>query len=160
MVQGWIDLPLCRSLCVYAAFMTNPDRTELIQLGITATLSGDLRRLRDRVHLSRNAQALLMDVTPDALRRWENAEQGMNRQSALRVGEWYWAAKVAIEDAEAHGINLDALVPLSTACQHLALSADEVEEKCQTGGLRCESLGVLGTYVYRTHIPSLNPLED
>lgn len=140
--------------------MTNPTRAELIRLGLDATLSGDLRRLRDKVHLSRNAQALLMDVTPDALKRWELADQGMNNQSALRVGEWFWAARRAVESAEADGIDLGQLVPLSTACQHLAMSADEVMAKCQTGDLRCESLGVLGTYVYRQYIPSLGPLED
>ena len=139
--------------------MTNPTRAELIRLGLDATLSGDLRRLRDKVHLSRNAQALLMEVTPDALKRWEEAEQGMNRQSALRVGEWFWAAREAVKAAEADGVDLDQLVPLSTACQHLAMSAEEVLAKCQTGDLRCESLGVLGTYIYRTHIPSLGPLE-
>lgn len=145
---------------MYASRMTNPTRAELIRLGLEATLSGDLRRLRDKAHLSRNAQAHLMEVTPDALRRWEEAEQGMNSNSALRVGEWYWAAKRAVEDAEAHGIDLDLLVPLSTACQHLAMSAEDVAEKCRTGQLRCESLGVLGVYVHRTHIPSLGPLED
>lgn len=140
--------------------MTNPTRAELIQLGLTATLSGDLRRLRDKVHLSRNAQAHLMEVTPDALKRWEEANQGMNRQSALRVGEWFWAAQQAVAAAEADGVDLAQLVPLSTACQHLAMSATDVEAKCRSGELRCESLGVLGTYVYRTHIPSLGPLED
>lgn len=139
--------------------MTNPTRAELIRLGLDATLSGDLRRLRDKVHLSRNAQALLMEVTPDALKRWEEAEQGMNRQSALRVGEWFWAAQKAVESAEADGVDLDQLVPMSTACQHLALSAEEVHAKCQTKDLRCESLGVLGTYIYRQYIPSLGPLE-
>ena len=140
--------------------MTNPTRADLIRLGLDATLSGDLRRLREKVHLSRNAQAQLMDVTPDALKRWENAEQGMNSQSALRVGEWYWAAQNVLNTLGEDAVDLDQLVPLSTASQHLAMSAEEVEEKCRTGDLRCEHLGVLGTYVYRSYIPSLGPLED
>lgn len=140
--------------------MTNPTRADLIRLGLDATLSGDLRRLRDKVHLSRNAQAQLMDVTPDALKRWESAEQGMNSQSALRVGEWYWAAKRVLDTLGEDAVDLDQLVPLSTASQHLAMSAEEVAEKCRTGDLRCEHLGVLGTYIYRSHIPSLGPLED
>lgn len=141
--------------------MTNPPtRADLIRLGLDATLSGDLRRLREKVHLSRNAQALLMDVTPDALKRWEEAEQGMNRQSALRVGEWYWAAQNVLDHLDEDNVDLDEIVPLSTASQHLAMSAEEVQEKCQTGDLRCEDLGVLGIYVYRTYIPSLGPLEE
>lgn len=138
--------------------MTNPTRADLIQLGLTATLSGDLRRLREKVHLSRNAQAHLMEVTPDALKRWEEAEQGMNRASALRVGEWYWAAERAIDDAVSGGIDLDQLVPLATAAQHLAMPAEEILKKCQTRDLRCEDLGVLGVYIYRSYIPSLGPL--
>lgn len=136
--------------------MTHPTRAELIKLGISSTLNGDLRRLREKVQLSRNAQAHLMEVTPDALKRWEEAEQGMNQQSALRVGEWYWGAERAIQDAEAHGIDLADLVPLSTACQYLAMSADEVLRKCQAGALHCEDLGVLGTYLHRTDIPRLD----
>lgn len=137
--------------------MTNPTRAELIRLGQLSILNGDLRRLRDKVGLSRNAQAHLIDVTPDALKRWEAGEQGMNAQSALRVGEWFWAAQRAIEDAEAHGVDLGELVPLSTASQYLAMSAEEVLEKCQTGDLRCEDLGELGRFIYRAHIPRLDP---
>lgn len=139
--------------------MTNPTRAELIRLGMSSTLSGDLRRLRERVQLSRNAQARLMEVTPDALKRWEGAEQGMNSESALRVGEWVWGAQQVIADLERSGIELADLVPLSTASQHLAMSADDVLEKCRTGALRCEDLGVLGTYVHRHYIPSLDAVE-
>lgn len=137
--------------------MSNPTRAELAQLGILSTMNGTLRQLRDRVQLSRNAQAHLMDVTPDALRRWEDGEQGMNHASALKVGEWVWAAQRALDDAEAHHITLSELVPLSTASQYLSLSAEEILEKCQTGVLRCEELGVLGTFVYRSYIPRLDP---
>lgn len=100
-----------------------------------------------------------MEVTPDALRRWEEAEQGMNSASALRVGEWVWGAQqvlASLHDAE-EPIDLNELVPLSMASQHLAMSAEDVMEKCQTGALRCEDLGVLGLYVHRSYIPSLEP---
>lgn len=140
--------------------MTNPTRAELIRLGMISTVGGDLRRLRDKVHLSRNAQARLMEVTPDALKRWEDAGQGMNSESALRVGEWVWAAERAIADLEASGVNMAELVPLSTACQHLSMSAEDVAAKCRTAALRCEDLGVLGVYVYREYIPSLEPRDQ
>lgn len=140
--------------------MTNPPtRAELIRLGNHATLSGELRQIRDAAHLSRNAQAQLMDVTPDALRRWEEAEQGMNSSSALRVGEWVWGARAALDAAVADGLDMTELVPLSTASQHLAMSGDDVIEKCRTGALDCEDLGVLGIYIHRSNIPSLEPLE-
>ena len=141
--------------------MTNPTRAELIRLGTHATLSGELKRLRERVHLSRNAQARLMDVTPDALKRWEEAEQGMNSTSALRVGEWVWGAQqvlASLTDSE-DPIDLDDLVPLSMASQYLAMSAEDVMEKCRTGALRCEDLGVLGVYVHRSYIPRLEMHE-
>ena len=140
--------------------MTNPTHAELIRLGMTSTLTGELARLREKVHLSRNAQARLMDVTPDALKRWEEAKQGMNSDSALRVGEWVWAAERVVADLEATGVDLAALVPLSTACQHLSMSAEDVVQKCRTGALRCEDLGVLGMYVYRDYIPSLEPRDQ
>lgn len=139
--------------------MTNPTRAELIRLGTSATLSGELRQLRAAAHLSRNAQAQLMDVTPDALKRWEEAEQGMNSASALRVGEWVWGARQVFASLEGDSINLDELVPLSTASQHLAMSGEDVLEKCRTGALVCEDLGVLGIYIRRHNIPSLEALE-
>lgn len=140
--------------------MANPTRAQLIKLGISSVVTGDLRRLREKVGLSRNAQAHLMEVTPDALKRWEDAEQGMNSQSAARVGEWYWAAQRVVEEIEREGIKFEDLVPLSTASQYLAMSADEVLEKCRTGSLQCEDLGVLGQYIYRSHIPRLDPAAE
>lgn len=136
--------------------MTNPTRDELIRLGVSATIGGDLRHLRDQVGLTRNAQAKLMGVTPDALRRWEAVTQGMNHESALRVGEWFWAARRALEQLADDGVSITDLVPLSTASQHLAMGPDDILAKCQSGTLRCEDLGVLGMYIYRSCIPSLD----
>lgn len=138
--------------------MENPTRAELIRLGNTATLTGELKQLRERVHLSRNAQARLIEVTPDALKRWEEAVQGMNSESACRVGEWVWAARRVLADLEAEGTDLEELVPLSTASQHLAMSAEDVLEKCRTGALRCVDLGVLGVFIQRRYIPSLESM--
>jgi len=140
--------------------MANPTRAELIKLGISSVLGGGLRELREKVGLSRNAQAHLMEVTPDALKRWEDAVQGMNSQSAARVGEWVWAARRVIEEVEQEGLKFEDLVPLSTASQYLAMSAEEVLERCRTGALQCEDLGVLGRFVYRSYIPRLEGDEE
>jgi hypothetical protein len=138
----------------------NPTRAELIRLGMSSTLDGRLRAIREKVGLSRNAQARLMEVTPDALRRWEEAEQGMNSDSALRVGEWVWAAERVLADLADSGVDVGELVPLSTASQYLAMGADEVLRRCQSGDLQCEDLGVLGVYVHRANIPSLETHEE
>lgn len=141
-------------------YMSHPTRQELVKLGALVTVNGDLEKIREVFHLTRNAQAHLIGVTPDALRRWESGDQGMNTESALRVGEWYWGAQVVLDHLQLDGIRTEALVPATMAAQYLGLSMEEIDEKCQGGALRCEDLGVLGLHVYRSSIPRLSgPLD-
>lgn len=138
-----------------ATQVRDPDRRDLVRLGTSVTLGGDLAVVRETFHLTRNAQAHLIGVTPDALRRWETGDQGMNTESALRVGEWYWGAMRVLDNLQLDGIDIRDLVPCTTAAQYLGVSVLEISEKCQSGGLRCEDLGVLGLYVYRSCVPTL-----
>lgn len=133
--------------------MTVPEHDELVKLGYQAVLKGGLSDLREKTHLTRNAQARLIGVDAEALRDWENLHRSMNVNTALRVGEWFWGAQKALEDPQSQTLNFDDLIPASAAAQYLSIATEKLEAEIH--GLAHENLGVLGFFVYRTQIPKL-----
>src|SRR5688572_9981842 len=69
---------------------------ELAKAGYSAVLGGELAQMRDKLRMTRNAQARLIGVEGESLRQWEALERGMNIDTAIRVGEWYWGASRAL----------------------------------------------------------------
>jgi transcriptional regulator with XRE-family HTH domain len=128
--------------------MTNPTASDLAKAGYAAVLGGELSRLRTKLGMSRNAQAVLMGVEGESLRRWESAERGMNIGTAIRIGEWLWGAKRAMES-----LNPDAyleLVPVSSVARQYGIAEKDLEAECDRGEHRHERLGVLGLFIYRS----------
>lgn len=120
---------------------------ELAKAGYAAVLGGELAALRDKLSMTRNAQARLIGVEGESLRRWESLERGMNVDTAIRVGEWLWGAEKALESVGA--LAYHELVPISRAARQSGISVEELEAACDRGEYRHERLGVLGTFVYR-----------
>lgn len=127
--------------------MTNPTDADLAKAGYSAVLGGDLARLRHKLTMSRNAQARLIGVEGESLRRWESLERGMNIDTAIRIGEWLWGAKKAMDSLPDHAFM--ELIPISHAARRSGIPVEELEASCEDGTQRCERLGVLGTFVYR-----------
>lgn len=125
--------------------MTSPTESDLVKLGYDVVISGELAELRTNVRLTRNAQARLMGVDGENLRRWESLDRGMNIETALRVGEWFWAAKTALNSA--HNIDFDDVIPASKAAQYLGVSANEVGDYAKSHDMPYEDLGVLGVFI-------------
>lgn len=138
--------------------MTNDTEADLVRLGYRVVLFGQLAELRKKVHLSRNAQAILMGVDPESLRKWEELDRAMNIETALRIGEWYWGAENMLNGLDP-GIDFDKMVPISKAAQYMGMQQSEIEDLINRGEVSSERLGVLGTFVYRTEMsmPSLLP---
>lgn len=134
--------------------MTNPTEADLVKLGYRVVLGGELAQVRDTTHISRNAQAKLIGVDPESLRKWEELDRAMNIETALRIGEWFWAAKKLIEQLSVSdpGLSFDKLVPISRAAQFMGIGQVELERLAEGGKVKSETLGVLGTFVYRTEI--------
>lgn len=123
---------------------------DLAGAGYQAVLGGDLARMRDKLAMTRNAQARLIGIEGESLRRYEAMERGMNVDTAIRVGEWIWAAEKALLTVPADAY--PQLIPISRAARHSGVSVDELEAACDRGEYRHERLGVLGTFVYREDI--------
>lgn len=134
--------------------MTNPSKSDLVKLGYRVVLNGELAALRDTVRLSRNAQAKLMEVDPESLGKWENLDRAMNIESALRIGEWFWAARTVIEQMAENDphLSFDDLLPASRAAQYMGVGQADLEELAMRRKVESEDLGVLGTFIYRSEI--------
>jgi DNA-binding XRE family transcriptional regulator len=133
--------------------LTRVSAEELRRLGVQVTVSGDLARFRAKTRLTKNTMAHLLGVSIGALSAYEKAERAITKDVALRIGEWYWGACLALKDALSSGIPVHTMIPIAQAAQHLNIPVDEVFERCRAGILRCESLGVMGHYVYADDLP-------
>lgn len=120
---------------------------ELAEAGYAAVLGGDLARMRDKLSMTRNAQARLIGVEGESLRRWESLERGMNVDTAIRVGEWFWGAEKALNSLPDQSYL--ELMPISKAARQSGIAVDELEAACDRNEYRHERLGVLGTFVYK-----------
>lgn len=126
---------------------------ELRRLGVQVAVSGDLARFRAKTRLTKNTMAHLLGVSIGALSAYERADRAITKDVALRIGEWYWGACLALKDALDSGIPVHAMIPIPQAAQHLNVPVEEVVQRCGNGSLRCESLGVMGFYVYAEDLP-------
>jgi DNA-binding XRE family transcriptional regulator len=131
--------------------MANETEHELVLLGYEVVLFGRLAELRKKVHLSRNAMSGLIGVDPESLTKWERLERAMNIDTALRIGEWFWAAEKTLNDVETK-VDFDKMVPVSKAAQFLGMPQSDVEQAINAGQIQAERLGELGTFVYRSEV--------
>lgn len=134
--------------------MTNPSEADLVKLGYRVVLGGELATIRNKTRLSRNAQAHLIGVDPESLGKWESLNRAMNIETALRIGEWFWAAKNLIEHLteEEPAQSFDDLVPLSRAAQYMGIGQAELETLANEQKVKSEILGVLGRFIHRSEI--------
>ena len=123
---------------------------ELAERGYRAVLGGELSALRNKLNMTRNAQARLIGVEGESLRRWEALERGMNVETAIRVGEWLWGADEALKTLP--DLAYQELIPISGAARRTGIPVDQLEAACDAGKYRYERLGVLGTFVYRKEV--------
>jgi len=134
---------------------TVPTRADLARLGQQVIVTGELKELRSRIGMTRNAAAKLIPVSADALGHWEEGTRAASVVSATRVGEWFWGAREVLEDLERSGFTITDWVPISKAAKYLGLPQEEVERRCDDGDMRCESFGILGTWVAVADVPAL-----
>lgn len=134
--------------------MTIPTRDDLVKLGLNAVLHGQLSDMRKVTGLSRSGMADLIGVTAEALREWEALRRMMTLTTALRVGEWFWAAERVIDNA-GDPIDFTILIPGSGASMLLNTRIEDLPAYLKWRNLDHEDLGVLGIFVYRDQIPVL-----
>lgn len=127
--------------------MTSPTEADLVKLGYDVVISGELARLRDHVRLTRNAVANLIGVQGEHLAMWEDLRRGMNIDTALLIGEWFWGAQRVLESVP--GMRFDLFIHASKAAQYLGVPATDVGLVAHSRGMDFEDLGVLGVFIYQ-----------
>lgn len=125
--------------------MTSPTEADLVQLGYDVVISGQLADLRTKVGLTRNALAHLIGVQAENLARWEDLRRGMNIDTALLIGEWFWAAEKSLSSGP--DIDFTRLISASKAAQYLGVPADDVGQVALERNLTHVDLGVLGVFI-------------
>lgn len=140
-------------MCMQSKKTRSASEIKLCRLGVQLAASGDLAKLRAKTRMTKNTMARLLGVSIGALSAYEKAERAVTAEVALRIGEWYWGATLALSDALDKGIPVHTMIPSAQAAQYMGLPLEEIETRCAEGGLRCESLGVMGFYVYADEIP-------
>lgn len=134
--------------------MTIPTQDDLVKLGFNAVLGGLLSEMREQTGLSRSGMARLIGVDSEALRDYELLRRTMNLDTAVRVGEWFWAARQVIDNG-GEPIDFSLFIPAAGASMHLQVKVDELEKHCDENKIEYEYLGVLGSFVYRDQIRAL-----
>src|SRR3990172_7946375 len=120
--------------------MTTPNHDDLVKLGFNAVLGGLLSDMRDRTGLSRSGMARLIGVDPEALRDYELLRRTMNLDTAIRVGERFWAARRVITDV-ADPVEFSELIPAAGAAMHFQVPVEGLEEDCDNRRVGAEYLG-------------------
>lgn len=116
--------------------------------------TGRLRELRNDLSMSRTTMAGLIGVSPESLRKWEDGQQGMKVDTALRIAKWWQEWQQVLTDI-GNGVRLSELVPIVSVVAHLGVSQQKVMEWCRTGEIKYLDLGPLGYFIYRTEVPAL-----
>ena len=127
---------------------------ELAKAGYAAVLDGELAHLRDTLKMTRNAQARLIGLEGESLRRYETLERGMNIETAVRIGEWLWGAERAMDSVPDELFK--QLVPIDTVARQYSRTMQELEDGCENGTYRHERLGVLGTFIYQGEVKGVS----
>lgn len=129
----------------------NPD----IQAGLRLATSGELRRLREKLGLSRAAMAEFMYLSPVTYARLESLESSKGpvpriwANSADRVSRFTASAERQLEILAEADISIKDLLPLHTAATLLGLPQEVVLAAVRRGEIQGRDLGVLGFWLPR-----------
>ncbi len=135
----------------------NPD----IQAGLGLATSGELRRLRERLGLSRAAMAEYMYLSPvtyTKLEQLEGTSEPLPRiwaNSAERLSRFTASAQRQLEILDEAGVEIGDLIPLHTAATLLGLPQEVVLHAVRRGEIPGEDLGVLGYWIARDDLKDI-----
>lgn len=119
---------------------------------MSVVFTGRLRELRTVLSMSRTTMAGLMGVSPESLRKWEDGQQGMKVETALRIAKWWHEVESSLTRV-GNKVKLSDLVPIVSVVAHLGVSQQKVMDWCRSGDFKYEDLGPLGYFIYRSELP-------
>jgi transcriptional regulator with XRE-family HTH domain len=121
--------------------------------------SGDLRRLRERLGLTRTAMSVLLNVSAMTYSQWEKppgeARRRMWTSTAEKIARFYDAATVQLNEMQDAGVDLARLIPFHLAATLLGIPQELLFQRYRDGVVTGVDLGILGLWMERDHLQSL-----
>jgi len=128
---------------------------EAIELGRQVVRDGSLRRLRERLGLSPNAMAELLQTAWPTYKTWETRPVTLRSQTAARVGRFYHAATLELELLGEEGIVLHELVPFHIVATLLGIPQEQLFYRYRNGEFEGMELGILGLWVHQADLDEM-----
>ena len=112
-------------------------------------IQGDhLRRLRERLGLTRNAMSELLHVSPITYTSWEERDDiRVWRIIAIRVGAFYERAMDTLSLAEEKGLTLSGMIPFHLLAPQLGIPQELLLARYRDGEIEAFDAGILGLWV-------------
>lgn len=125
-----------------------PD-SELAELGRAIVADGRLRRMRQRLGLSRSIMAEMLYVASYTYAQWEDRPDEVRPWGAMaeRVARFYNLAQEELRLLEEVGIDLTGMVPFHLAATKLGLPQDLLLKRYRENKFTATDAGILGLWV-------------
>jgi len=110
--------------------------------------SDRLRRLRERLGLTRNAMSELLHVSPITYASWEDRDDvRVWRSTAVRVGTFYERALDALRFLKEAHVDLTGMVPFHLLATQLGIPQELLLARYRDGEIPALDAGILGLWV-------------
>lgn len=140
----------------YADGIMAPDPETCIELGRLVVADGRLRALRNRLGITRSAMSELLYTNMVTYADWERRPQvNLRRNTAERVGRFYWNATSQLELLEQEGHDPQNYVSLSVVSTLLGVAQEVLFQWYREGRIQALDAGILGLWVSRADLARL-----
>lgn len=140
----------------YAHRTMLPDPETCIDLGRLVVADGRLKALRNRLGITRSAMSELLYTNMVTYADWERRPNvNLRRNTAERVGRFYWTAKEQLEILEHEGYDPDDHVSLGVVSTKLGVAQEVLFQWYKEGRLPAVDAGLLGLWVSRDDLARL-----
>jgi hypothetical protein len=128
---------------------------EAIDLGREVIQNGQLRLLRESLGLSPNAMAELLYTAWPTYRAWESRPVRLRKETAARVGRFYYSASTQLEALKNEGINIRDMVPFHIVATLLGIPQEQLFHRFRDGRVHAIDLGILGLWMFQSDLDVL-----
>ena len=126
--------------------------------GRAVVANGDLRRLRDRLGLTRTAMAELLHTSTLTYTGWESRpDRTLWPSTAERIGRFYTQAERALNELDE---DLGELLPFYLAATYAGLPQEILLRFYREGKVLGVDLGILGLWLHRDDLGKLSLDQD
>lgn len=128
---------------------------EAIDLGREVVKKGQLKALRKRLGITRNAMAELLNIAWPTYSAWEERPVTLRLDTAARLGRFYAFAVEELNLLTEAGVNVEELMPFHLVATLLAIPQEELLRRYRDGEFQAVDAGLLGLWIYKSELEHL-----